>query len=199
MEERQRLASEKTKRRSQTENQLAQLERSIDRLWADYEKQRVPVEIAGPRLKEMQAQKTALQGELADLPDAEKLVELHPAALVHYEKLLTELQSVFAGGISAYTVEPAEKIRNLIARIIIHPKENGYFVELQGRLALLMGAPEIYPQMRIASSGGTVVAGVRSAVNTRDQKADLMTFLSAVVLRRNRSNYDGKQPKASAA
>ena len=159
LEERQRLASEKTKRRSQTENQLAQLERSIDRLWSDYESQRVPVEIAGPKLKEMQAQRTALQAELADLPEVEKLIGLHPAALVHYEMLVTELQTVFNGGVSADTAESAGKIRNLIARIIVHPKEIGFEIDLQGRLAPLMGAPDIYPNMRIAASGGTMVAG----------------------------------------
>ena len=77
LEERHRLASEKTPRRSQTENQLPQLERSIDWLWADYENKRVPVEIAGPKLHQMLAQKTALQAELAILPEAEKLIERH--------------------------------------------------------------------------------------------------------------------------
>ena len=57
LEERQRLASEKTNRRSQMDNQLAQVKKAIDRLWADYENERVPVDIAGPILYELQAQK----------------------------------------------------------------------------------------------------------------------------------------------
>jgi site-specific DNA recombinase len=158
LEERQRLAFEKTKQRSHTENQLAQVGRSIDWLWADYESKRVPVEVAGPKLYELQAQKTALQAELASLPEAEKLVELHPAALSHYEKVVTELQAVFHGGITADTGEAAEKIRNLIARVVIHHGENGPNIELQGRLAMLLGPTDIYPNMRISASGGTVVA-----------------------------------------
>ena len=47
LEERQRLASEKTKKRSQTEGQLVLVQRAIDWLWADNEKERVPVDIAG--------------------------------------------------------------------------------------------------------------------------------------------------------
>ena len=46
-EERQRLGSEKTKKRSQTEGQLVLVQRTIDWLWADNEKERVPVDIAG--------------------------------------------------------------------------------------------------------------------------------------------------------
>ena len=34
---------------------------AIDRLRADYERGRVPLEIAGPKLKEMQAKKAALE------------------------------------------------------------------------------------------------------------------------------------------
>ena len=157
-EERQRLACEKTKRRSQTENQLAQLERSIDRLWADYENQRVPVEIAGPKLKEMQSQKTTLQAELIEQPEIEKIVGLHPAALWQYEKHVNQLQAVFDKGVTADTREAAEKIRNLIARVTVHPGETGISIQLQGRLALLMGAPKLYPTLRIAASGGTMVA-----------------------------------------
>ena len=47
LEERQRLGSEKTKKRSQTEGQLVLVQRAINWLWADNEKERVPVDIAG--------------------------------------------------------------------------------------------------------------------------------------------------------
>jgi len=47
-EEPERLAGDKLKRRGRLESQLAQLQRAIDRLWADYESERVPVDIAGP-------------------------------------------------------------------------------------------------------------------------------------------------------
>ena len=158
LEERQRLASAKIQRRSQTENQLARLERSIDWLWADYESKRVPVDVAGPKLYEMQAQKTALQAELADLPEAEKQVELHPAALSHYETQVTKLQAVFHGGVTADTEEAAERIRSLIARIVIYPADTGLNIELFGRLTMILGPTDLYPNMRISASGGKMVA-----------------------------------------
>jgi site-specific DNA recombinase len=157
-EERERLAGEKLRRRSQIESQLGQLQRSIDRLWADYESERVPVDMAGPKLKDMQAQKVALQAELAEQPKVDRIVGLHPAALRHYEEHVTRLQSVFGEGVTPDTQGAAERIRNLIARVTVHARDDGFSIELQGRLALLMGAPNLYPNMRIAASGGTVVA-----------------------------------------
>ena len=109
----------------------------------------------------MPAKKTALQAELADLPEEEKLIELHPAALAHYEKVVMELQSVFHGAITADIDEAAEKIRNLIAPIIICPADNGLNIEVHGRLTIILGPTDIYPNMRIAAAGGTVVARAR--------------------------------------
>jgi site-specific DNA recombinase len=37
-------------------------------------------------------------------------------------------------------------------------RTTAFAIELQGRLALLMGALNLYPNMRIAASWGTVVA-----------------------------------------
>ena len=59
------------------------------------------------------------------------------------------------------TEESAERIRNLIARVTVHAREGGFSIELQGRLALLMGAPNLYPNMRIAASGGNGGSEVR--------------------------------------
>ncbi len=41
------------------------------------------------------------------------------------------------------------------------PEDDGFKIELQGRLALLMQAPNLYPNMRIAASGGSMVAEAR--------------------------------------
>ena len=158
LEERQRLASDKTKRRSQTESQLAQVKRSIERLWADYENERVPVDIAGPKLYELQAQKVDIDAELAQLPEPERLIQLHPAALSHYEKLVTELESVFRDGITSDTENAAQKIRNLISHIVIRSNDEVLNIELHGRLAKILGPTDLFPNMRISASGGTVVA-----------------------------------------
>jgi len=157
-EERQRLASKRIKRRSQIENDLAQLQRSIDRVWDDYLRERISGDMAGPKLNELKSQQKALEAERADLPVEEKAVGLHPTALQHYETLVTDLQSAFGEGLTEANEEAAERIRNLVARATVRPTDDGFSIELQGRRALLMDAPDLYPSMRIAASGGSMVA-----------------------------------------
>ncbi len=43
----------------------------------------------------------------------------------------------------------------------VAPSGDGFAIQLHGRLALLMDAPNVYPDMRITASGGRVVAEVR--------------------------------------
>jgi site-specific DNA recombinase len=130
-------------------------------MWSDYETERVPVEILGPRMKEAQAQKVAFLAELEAQPEPEKIVGLHPAALRHYETLVGQLGDVFGRGVTPENEEAAEKIRELVAKAVARPSDQGFTIELQGRFALLMGAPNVYPNMRIAASRGSMVAEER--------------------------------------
>ncbi len=103
-------------------------------------------------------QKVALLAEREAQPEPEKIVGLHPAALRRYEQLVRQLNDVFGRGVTPDNAEAAEKIRELVAKAVVKPSDQGFMIELQGRLALLMGAPNLYPNMRIAASGGSVVA-----------------------------------------
>jgi site-specific DNA recombinase len=142
-EERERLANKKRRARGKLESRLAQIQRSIDRQWADYEAERVPVEIAGPKLKELQAQRVIMQAELAAQPDEERIVGLHPQALRRYENCVARLEEVFRGRITRENEEAATTIRNLIERITVCRKGERLKIQLQGRLALLMDAPRL--------------------------------------------------------
>jgi len=42
--------------------------------------------------------------------------------------------------------------------VVVTPEETGFKIRLEGRLSELMEAPNLYPNMRIRASGGTVVA-----------------------------------------
>ena len=95
---------------------------------------------------------------MAELPEPERLIELHPAALSHYEKLVTELKTVFQEGITSDTEDAAEKIRNLISHIVVNSTDEGLNIELHGRLAKILGPTDLFPNMRIAVSGGLMVA-----------------------------------------
>jgi hypothetical protein len=117
--------------------------------------------MAGPKLNELKSQQKALEAERADLPVEQEAVALHPTALQHYEMLVTDLQSVFGEGLTEANEEAAERIRNLVVKVTVGPADDGFSIKLQGRLALLMGAPDLYPSMRLAASGGSMVAEER--------------------------------------
>ncbi|MGH6851329.1 MAG: hypothetical protein ACREDD_12940 [Methylocella sp.] len=74
-EERERLANEKCRLRGKFDGQLGQPQRGIDRLWADYEAERISMIIAGPKLKVLHAQKPSLEEQLiATAPEEKKIV-----------------------------------------------------------------------------------------------------------------------------
>jgi len=83
----------------------------------------------------------------------ERIVGLHPAAVRHYEEHVTRLQSVFGEGVTPDTQETADRILDLFTPVTVHSRDDGFSIELHGRLALLMGAPNLYPNVRIAVSG----------------------------------------------
>jgi Recombinase len=91
---------------AQRRSQLGQLQRSIDRLWADYESERVPVDIAGPKLKDMQDQKVALRAELAEQPG------LHPSpsSRASLRRARHPPSERFGEGVTPDTQEAAERI-----------------------------------------------------------------------------------------
>ncbi|MGJ0531788.1 hypothetical protein [Methylocystis sp.] len=96
--------------------------------------------------------RVALLAEMEAQLEPEKIVGLHPAALQHYERPVGQLNDVFGRGVTPDNAEAAEKIRELVAKAVVAPSGDGFAIQLQGRLALLMGAPNVYPNMRIAAS-----------------------------------------------
>ncbi len=66
-----------------------------------------------------------------------------------YERLVGQLNDVFGRGVTPDNAEAAEKIRELVAKAVVVPSGDGFAIQLQGRLALLMDAPNVYPNMRI--------------------------------------------------
>ncbi len=157
-EERERLVADTRRARSGLEARLAKTTRLLDRAWADYEAERLPTEVIGPRMQDLLAEQKELEAELANAPEEEKVVGLHPAALAQFERCIDDLEGVFAAGITSDTEEAADQIRQLIARVVATPTADGFELQIEGRLSELMQAPNLYPNMRIARSGGSVVA-----------------------------------------
>ena len=157
-QERERATADKRRQRIVLENKLGEIKRLLDRSWQDYVHERLPTEVIGAQMRELCARQKEIEAELAVVPEAPKVVGLHPAALRQYETYVGDLEGVFAAGISPDTEDAAERIRRLISKVVVTPEEKGFKIRLEGRLSELMEAPNLYPNMRIRASGGTVVA-----------------------------------------
>ena len=156
--ERQRLSADKRRARAGLETKLAETKRLLERAWKDYEAERLPTEIIGARMRDLLARQEELEAKLAEAPPEETVVGLHPAALQQYERCIGELESVFGEGVTSELEEAAARVRALVSRIAVMPCEGGFRLRLEGKLSALMQAPRLYPNMRIAASGGSVVA-----------------------------------------
>ncbi|MCC5955130.1 MAG: hypothetical protein JJU07_03430 [Natronohydrobacter sp.] len=111
---------------------------------------------------------------LTVVPEAPRLVGLHPAALRQYKTYVGDLEGVCAAGISPDTEDAAERIRRLISKVVVRPEETGFKIRLEGRLSELMEAPNLYPNMRIRASGGTVVAEDRAGHSPQISLGEVM-------------------------
>ncbi|MCP4098286.1 MAG: recombinase family protein, partial [Planctomycetaceae bacterium] len=158
--ERIRLQKNKRQVRSKLENELVKAERSIERVWKEYEDELVDMRIAGPKLKAFHDEKERIEVELASQEPEERVTSLHPTAIMHYKKYVENLSLAFDDGISSENEEAANAIRNLVEKIVVgHNDEGELILSVHGRLAALTQSPKLYPEMQISSSGGTVVAG----------------------------------------
>ena len=91
-------------------------------------------------MRELCARQKEIEAELAVVPEAPKVVGLHPAALRQYETYVGDLEGVFAAGISPDTEDAAERIRRLISKVVVTPEDKGFKIRLEGRLSELMEA-----------------------------------------------------------
>lgn len=83
----------------------------------------------------------------------------HPAAIARYQSYVENLSQAFDDGISPDNADAAAAIRDLVEKVVVgHDTDGKLELRVHGRLAALTEAPNLYPNMRIAASGGTVVA-----------------------------------------
>lgn len=152
--ERLRLQADDRNARTRIENELAQVERSIARLWKAFEDETVSMNVAGPKLEALEADKQRLTAQLAEQELEDTIVSLHPAAIARYKRCVENLSQAFDDGISADNADAAMAIRDLVEKVVVgHDADGKLKLWVHGRLAALTEAPNLYPNMRIAASG----------------------------------------------
>jgi site-specific DNA recombinase len=139
--------------------QLAKLERDIGRVWRDYEDEIVPREIAGPRLKQMQVEKTRLAAEIEALQASSvRKVTLDKMNVQRARQSVESFEKLFEYGVTDETQEVAEVLQALIDTVAVIDKEAVVELRVEGSLAaLLEGNSTRLPQLGVLS-GGLVVA-----------------------------------------
>jgi site-specific DNA recombinase len=154
--EKKRLLAERMKKRAGLVKRIDQLEREADRLLdimvaADT----TDMTILNKR-KALIAEKMEAELELAQEPEPEKVVDLHPASLKLYEDQLVALEARIGQGLHEDDLEAVEHLRTLIKHVTVLPdetRENVAMLKIRGKLNDLLGVPEDHP-----SVGGLVVA-----------------------------------------
>ncbi|MDA4848603.1 recombinase family protein [Hoeflea poritis] len=152
--ERIRLAADKQKAHLKLENDLARTQRSIDRIWAEYEDELIDMKLAGPKLRSLNDDKEAIELRLAAMEPEPNVISLHPTAVKRYRQYVTNLSKAFDDGISPDNEEAASAIRDLVQKIAVgHDSSGQLTLSVHGRLAALTDAPKLYPNMMISASG----------------------------------------------
>ena len=136
------------------------MERSTERVWKDYEDERIDMIIAGPKLKFFHKEKERIEQELARQEPEEKIVSLHPAAIKRYEKHVENLSNAFEDGITSDNEEAASALRDLVEKIIVgHDADGQLSLAVHGRLAALTEAEQSLPQHANFLVGGVDGSG----------------------------------------
>ncbi|WP_366914859.1 recombinase family protein [Hyphomonas sp.] len=154
--ERKRLATRRMSQRANIERKLAELGREQLRLVDVMAKTTGDVPELIARTNEITAERAQLQIELERQPEPEKVIALHPAALVHYEALVKRLQNAIGRAAVAGDPEASQALRDLVETVTVRPGnvKGDVAIEIVGRLNALLGD---YGFPNVAS-GGMVVA-----------------------------------------
>jgi len=118
------------------------------------------------KLDELESRKTALEAKLAAAPPP--VPRLHPNLAELYRRKVADLQTALADPNTQ--TEALEILRGLIERVVLHPAENGFEIELIGEIAAMV---DLGAQAKAAAPKGSavpeayrrsvkVVAGVRN-------------------------------------
>jgi site-specific DNA recombinase len=102
------------------------------------------------KLDELEQRKTALEAELAAAPPPPP--RLHPNLAEIYRRKVADLQTALAD-LQART-EALEILRGLIDRVVLHPADKGFEIELVGEIAAMV---DLGAQTKTAGPRGSAV------------------------------------------
>jgi DNA invertase Pin-like site-specific DNA recombinase len=152
----------KGRRRSDLGRRLASAEANIKRT-VDLLVKGYPTRALKERLAELEAERTAIEADLAAL--APPLTEFHPNVAENYRRKVADLKAALLAADEANRADAFRVIRELVERIVIQP--SGPYrpvdIEIHGKLAALLKASTGAVDGTAPESRGVMVAGERNA------------------------------------
>jgi len=157
-EERQRLAAGAGAERAKMENRLRAAEREFERA-ADYAVKGIFSEAeARSRLAELRAERNDLEKRLQAMPEAPKVIALHPALVTRYLAALERLGDELATS-DRSSAELRAAVRDVIEAVVLNPpaaRGAGTSIEIRGTLGRFVQEGDAVPFV-----GGPPKAGLR--------------------------------------
>jgi site-specific DNA recombinase len=150
--ERKRLAAAESGKRSTLERAAGVASRAIERIVDAIASGTMTEADARVRLPELRQRRDTAQAELAAMPPQDKVIALHPAAVLSYLKSVEELAEALRNRIVAGDDQATGRLRELVMAVVIHPKKGEPDIQVTGRLAQLTGLAEAFPSMVVAGS-----------------------------------------------
>ena len=154
-----RLQGDRERQHAQTCRDLAEISRKIDHLV-----EAIADGLRAPglqrKLDELEARKAAIEKMLSDPPPP---VRLHTNLAELYRQKVARLREALSDPTTRD--EALEIIRSLIERVVLHPIDNGFEIELVGALAAMVAvANEAEPQRKKAVPEGTALDAYRRSI-----------------------------------
>lgn len=140
-EERQRLKKQAVRDRSNAERRMGEISRELNRLVDAVAKGSAPLDVIGPRMHELKAERDQITEEIRQTAESPDVIALHPTALQHYKRAVTDLAGALAAD-KALADNPApviDALRALVSRINVAapPGTEDFEIEIKGRLTEL--------------------------------------------------------------
>lgn len=160
-DERRRQSAQETKARSSRERELAEAQRTLDRLIDASLKELVTEEEAAARLPQLRSDRDRARAALEASAEPPRVVALHPAAVDDYLRTLDRLADVINADLTNGESETATVLRRLIESVTIMPApaRTPPTIAVTGKLEALLNCALQFPVGSL--SGGRLVAGGR--------------------------------------
>ena len=148
-EERQRLASEASRNRTQVECRLTSVEGELKRVVDLVVRGIIEDQDAKERLAKLKQERAELAATLEGIAAASKIVALHPASVAQYLRQVEELDKTINRGSQEGSESSKNALRDLIEAVVVtRHKAGNVDVEVRSRLARLVGG-HLFPEFRL--------------------------------------------------